>query len=190
MRISRTTRTCPALCSTEHILLGILKDGGGLAITVLQRAGLVVEQIRLEVERHLPQHANSLSVGEIPFTPKAKKVLEYAVEESRLMGHNYIGTEHLLLGLLKEKEGIPAKVLNSLGVRLVETREEILNLVQEPTTKTSGDIDAEFIAHDLAADPDLQNAYRDLKIALNSSSQVRKIVLNVLKAIAQEHEPS
>jgi ATP-dependent Clp protease ATP-binding subunit ClpC len=75
-------------------------------------------------------------VGEIPFTPKAKKVLEYAVEEARLMGHNYIGTEHLLLGLLKEKEGIAAKVLNNLGVRLVETREKILNLLQEPATKT------------------------------------------------------
>jgi ATP-dependent Clp protease ATP-binding subunit ClpC len=75
-------------------------------------------------------------VGEIPFTPKAKKVLEYGVEEARLMGHNYIGTEHLLLGLLKEKEGIAAKVLNALGIRLVETREKILNLLQEPATKT------------------------------------------------------
>jgi ATP-dependent Clp protease ATP-binding subunit ClpC len=121
---------------TEHILLGMLKDGGGIAITVLQKAGLGVDQIRLEVERHLPRNANSLIVGEIPFTPKAKKVLEYAVEEARLMGHNYIGTEHLLLGLLKEKEGIAAKVLNSLGVRLVETREKILNLLQEPATKT------------------------------------------------------
>jgi ATP-dependent Clp protease ATP-binding subunit ClpC len=121
---------------TEHILLGMLKDGGGIAITVLQKAGLTVDQIRLEIERHLPRNANSLIVGEIPFTPKAKKVLEYAVEEARLMGHNYIGTEHLLLGLLKEKEGIAAKVLNNLGIRLVETREKILNLLQEPATKT------------------------------------------------------
>ncbi len=121
---------------TEHILLGVLKDGGGIAITVLQKAGLSIDQIRLEVERHLPRNANSLIVGEIPFTPKAKKVLEYAVEEARLMGHNYIGTEHLLLGLLKEKEGIAAKVLNTLGIRLVETREKILNLLQEPATKT------------------------------------------------------
>ena len=121
---------------TEHILLGMLKDGGGIALTVLQKAGLSIDQIRLEVERHLPRNANSLIVGEIPFTPKAKKVLEYAVEEARLMGHNYIGTEHLLLGLLKEKEGIAAKVLNTLGIRLVETREKILNLLQEPATKT------------------------------------------------------
>src|SRR2546425_1106411 len=121
---------------TEHILLGMLKDGGGIAITVLQKAGLSIDQIRMEVERHLPRNANALIVGEIPFTPKAKKVLEYGVEEARLMGHNYIGTEHLLLGLLKEKEGIAAKVLNALGIRLVETREKILNLLQEPSTKT------------------------------------------------------
>src|SRR5437667_2912523 len=121
---------------TEHILLGMLKDGGGIAITVLQKAGLSIDQIRMEVERHLPRNANALIVGEIPFTPKAKKVLEYGVEEARLMGHNYIGTEHLLLGLLKEKEGIAAKVLNALGIRLVETREKILNLLQEPATKT------------------------------------------------------
>jgi ATP-dependent Clp protease ATP-binding subunit ClpC len=114
----------------------MLKDGGGIAITVLQKAGLSIDQIRMEVERHLPRNANALIVGEIPFTPKAKKVLEYGVEEARLMGHNYIGTEHLLLGLLKEKEGIAAKVLNALGIRLVETREKILNLLQEPATKT------------------------------------------------------
>src|SRR6266436_5806579 len=121
---------------TEHILLGMLKDGGGIAITVLQKAGLSIDQIRMEIERHLPRNANALIVGEIPFTPKAKKVLEYGVEEARLMGHHYIGTEHLLLGLLKEKEGIAAKVLNALGIRLVETREKILNLLQEPATKT------------------------------------------------------
>src|SRR3989441_463345 len=121
---------------TEHSLLGMLKDGGGIAITVLQKAGLSIDQIRMEIERHLPRNANALIVGEIPFTPKAKKVLEYGVEEARLMGHNYIGTEHLLLGLLKEKEGIAAKVLNALGIRLVETREKILNLLQEPATKT------------------------------------------------------
>ncbi|RMF87053.1 MAG: AAA family ATPase, partial [Nitrospinota bacterium] len=121
---------------TEHILLGILKDGGGIAITVLQKLGLDINQLRQEVEHNLPRSLNTLIVGEIPFTPKAKKVLEYAVEEARLMGHNYIGTEHLLLGLLKEKDGVAFKVLNSMGVRLVETRDKILSLLQEPTTQT------------------------------------------------------
>src|SRR3989304_9402451 len=80
---------------TEHILLGILKDGGGIAVTVMQKLGADVKQVRLEIERHLPKSVNTTIVGDIPFTPRAKKVLEYAVEEARLMGPNYIGTEHL-----------------------------------------------------------------------------------------------
>ena len=121
---------------TEHILLGILKDGGGIAITVLQKLGVDLKQLKQEVERNLPRSLNTLVVGEIPFTPKAKKVLEFAVEEARLMGHNYIGTEHLLLGLLKEKDGVAFKVLNTFGVRLVETREKILSLLQEPVQQS------------------------------------------------------
>jgi len=121
---------------TEHILLGILKDGGGIAITVLQKLGVDLKQLKQEVERNLPRSLNTLVVGEIPFTLKAKKVLEFAVEEARLMGHNYIGTEHLLLGLLKEKDGVAFKVLNTFGVRLVETREKILSLLQEPVQQS------------------------------------------------------
>ncbi|MBI3016344.1 MAG: ATP-dependent Clp protease ATP-binding subunit ClpC, partial [Candidatus Tectomicrobia bacterium] len=121
---------------TEHILLGILKDGGGIAITVMQKLGADLKQVRLEIERHLPKSLNTTIVGDIPFTPRAKKVLEYAVEEARLMGHNYIGTEHLLLGLIKEKEGVASKVLNSLGVHLIEARELTLNLLQEPVSQT------------------------------------------------------
>ena len=121
---------------TEHILLGMLKDGGGIAITVLQKAGLSIDQNPYGGRASPAAQCERPHRGEIPFTPKAKKVLEYGVEEARLMGHNYIGTEHLLLGLLKEKEGIAAKVLNALGIRLVETREKILNLLQEPATKT------------------------------------------------------
>ncbi len=110
---------------TEHLLLGILTDGGGTAITVLQQAGLSIEQIRMEVERHLPRHTHALSVDHIPYTPRAKRALEYGVEEAQLMEHTSIGTEHILLGLLKEKEGMAAKVLHALGMRLVETREKI-----------------------------------------------------------------
>src|SRR2546428_13654587 len=81
---------------TEHILLGMLKDGGGIAMTVLQKAGLSFDQLRMEIERHLPRNANAHIVEEIPFAPKAKKELEYSVEEARLMGHNYVGTEQFL----------------------------------------------------------------------------------------------
>ena len=120
---------------TEHILLGILKDGGGIAIAVLQKVGQDIKQIRMEVERNLPKSLTSSVEGDIPFTPKAKKVLEFAVEEARLMGHNYIGTEHLLLGLIREKDGLAAKILSNLGIKLQQTREQTLNLLREPTAK-------------------------------------------------------
>ncbi len=120
---------------TEHILLGILKDGGGIAIAVLQKVDQDNKKIRAEVERNLPKSLTSAVEGDIPFTPKAKKVLEYAVEEARLMGHNYIGTEHLLLGLIREKDGLAAKILDGLGIKLQQTREQTLNLLREPTSR-------------------------------------------------------
>ena len=116
---------------TEHILLGILQDGGGIAIAVLQKVGIDVKQLKMEVERNLPKSLTNLVEGDIPFTPKAKKVLEYAVEEARLMGHNYIGTEHLLLGIIQEKDGLACKILANLGVKLQQTREQTLNLLRE-----------------------------------------------------------
>ncbi len=115
---------------TELILYAILKDGGGMAIAVLQKLGVDIKQLNMEIEGTFPRgHTNP--PPEIPFSPKAKKVLEFAVEEARFMGHNYIGTEHLLLGLVKEKEGMAAKILNGFGVYLVEAREQTLELLQE-----------------------------------------------------------
>lgn len=118
---------------TEFILHAILKDGGGMAISVLQKFGIDLKQLIMEIERtFLRGHTNPPS--EIPFSPKAKKVLEYAVEEARFMGHNYIGTEHLILGLLKEKDGTAAKILNGYGVYLVEARDQTLELLQDQGT--------------------------------------------------------
>ena len=122
---------------TEHILLGVLKDGGGIAIAVLQKLGVDPKQLRLELERNLPKSLSGPVEGDIPFTPKAKKVLEYAVEEARLMGHNYIGTEHLLLGIVREKDGLAAKILTSFGVKLQQTREQTINLLREPVAARS-----------------------------------------------------
>ncbi len=119
---------------TEHILLGIIKDGGGIAIAVLQKLSVDLKQLKSEVERNLPMSASTMVTGDIPFTPRAKKVLELAVDEARLMGHNYIGTEHLLLGLLKENEALAAKILARFGVKLVETREQTLGLLREPSS--------------------------------------------------------
>ena len=107
-----TSRTWPA-SGTEHILLGTLREEDGIPVSVLRKMGIDVDQIRMEVERNLPSSGNTLTFGDIPFTPRAKKVLEYAVEEARLLGHNYIGSEHLLLGLIREEEGIGGKILRS-----------------------------------------------------------------------------
>ncbi|MGK7346552.1 MAG: ATP-dependent Clp protease ATP-binding subunit [Candidatus Nitrospinota bacterium M3_3B_026] len=117
---------------TEHLLLGVLKDAGGVAIAVLQRLGVDLKQVRLEVERNLPASSNTLIIGDIPFTSRAKKVLEYSVEEARSMGHSYIGTEHLLLGLVREKDGVGARVLNNLGITYADIREQTINLLREP----------------------------------------------------------
>jgi ATP-dependent Clp protease ATP-binding subunit ClpC len=118
---------------TEHILQGILKDGGGIAIAIVQKAGIDISQIKQELEKNFPKSSNSLIVGDIPFTSRAKKVLEFAVEEARSVNHNYIGTEHLLLGLLKEKEGVACRVLNSFGMYFEDVKEKILEMLKEPT---------------------------------------------------------
>lgn len=121
---------------TEHILQGVLKDGGGIAVAIIQKSGVDVSQMKQELEKNLPKSSNSLIVGDIPFTSRAKKVLEFAVEEARSMNHNYIGTEHLLLGLLKEKEGVACRVLNSFGMYFDDVKEKILEMLKEPTHQT------------------------------------------------------
>ncbi|MFQ5673535.1 MAG: ATP-dependent Clp protease ATP-binding subunit [Nitrospinales bacterium] len=117
---------------TEHIMQGILKDGGGIAVAIIQKSGIDLGQMKQELEKNLPKSSNSLIVGDIPFTSRAKKVLEFAVEEARSMNHNYIGTEHLLLGLLKEKEGVACRVLNSFGMSFDDVKEKILEMLKEP----------------------------------------------------------
>ena len=101
---------------TEHLLLGIVREGEGIAAKVLGKMDLDFEQIQQAVESMVKSSGGTLTIGEIPFTPRAKRVLELAIEEARLLGHNYVGTEHLLLGLIREGEGIAANVLTNLGL--------------------------------------------------------------------------
>jgi len=122
---------------TEHILLGTLREEDGIPVAVLRKMGIDVDQIRMEVERNLPSSGNTLTFGDIPFTPRAKKVLEYAVEEARLLGHNYIGSEHLLLGLIREEEGIGGKILRSFGVNLLGSRQLVINYLRRAATQVS-----------------------------------------------------
>lgn len=113
---------------TEHLLLGLLKDEEGLPLIILKKMGISVGELRIEVERNLPTSSSVLAFGDIPFTPRAKKVLELAVEEARLLGHSYIGSEHLLTGLIREEEGIAGKILRSLGANLLAARQLAINL--------------------------------------------------------------
>ncbi len=114
---------------TEHILLGLIREGEGVASTVLQKLGLSLENIRLEVEKLVQPGPTTQIIGDIPFTPRAKKALELAAEEARSLGHNYIGTEHLLLGLIREGEGIASQVLLNLGLELNTVRSEVMELL-------------------------------------------------------------
>ena len=114
---------------TEHILLGLVKEGSGVAANVLKNLDVDLRKIRLEVEKIVQSGPDILAIGKLPQTPRAKKVIEYAMEEARNLNHNYVGTEHLLLGLLREQEGVAAQVLMNLGLKLEDVREEVLNLL-------------------------------------------------------------
>jgi len=114
---------------TEHILLGLIKEGSGVAANVLRNLDIDIKKIRLEVEKMVQSSPDVVTKGQLPFTPRAKKVIEFSLEEARALGHNYIGTEHILLGLLRESEGVAAHVLMNLGLKLEDVREEVLNLL-------------------------------------------------------------
>ncbi|MBU2572587.1 MAG: ATP-dependent Clp protease ATP-binding subunit [Elusimicrobia bacterium] len=116
---------------TEHILLGLIALGEGVASQVLASLGVDLRKVRAEIEKIVGTGDNMMLLGEIPFTPRAKKVLEYAVEEAQHMSHSYIGTEHILMGLIREEEGVAARVLENLGLKLETVREEVLNILGE-----------------------------------------------------------
>ena len=114
---------------TEHILLGLVKEGQGVAANVLHNLQVDLKKIRLEVEKIVKSGPNMVTMGKLPQTPRAKKVIEFAIEEARNLGHNYVGTEHLLLGLLREHDGVAAQVLMNLGLKLDDVRAEVLNIL-------------------------------------------------------------
>ena len=122
---------------TEHILLGLIKEGESVAAAVLQNLGLSLDTIRLEVEKLVQFGPSTIVSGDIPFTPKAKKVIELAMDEARRLGHNYIGTEHLLLGLIKEGEGVASHVLMNLGLNLNKVRSEVIKLLGSSTPQAA-----------------------------------------------------
>lgn len=114
---------------TEHLLLGLVKEGSGVAAHVLKNLDVDLRKIRIEAEKLLQSGPEMVTMGRLPQTPRAKQVLRYAEEEAQQLQHHYVGTEHFLLGLIRENEGVAAQVLINLGLQLDEVRKEILQLI-------------------------------------------------------------
>lgn len=114
---------------TEHILLGLVKEGSGVGAQVLKNLDVDIKKLRLEIEKMVKSGPDMVTMGKLPQTPRAKKVIEFAIEEARSLNHNYVGTEHILLGLLRESDGIAAQVLMGIGLKLEDIRQEVLNLL-------------------------------------------------------------
>ncbi|MEE2912307.1 MAG: ATP-dependent Clp protease ATP-binding subunit [Planctomycetota bacterium] len=157
---------------TEHILLGLVKEGSGVGANVLKHLEIDLRKVRLEVEKLVKSGPDMVTMGKLPQTPRAKKVIEYAIEEARSLNHNYVGTEHLLLGLLREQDGVAAQVLMNLGLKLEDVREEVLNLlgagvgqlddVDEEGMEPSGDAPSPAARRGKSKTPALDSFGRDL----------------------------
>lgn len=114
---------------TEHVLLALFKDAGGVAASVLKALGVDAQRIRLEVEKVVGRGPDMVTMGKLPQTPRVKRVIEHALAEARELQHAYVGTEHLLLGLLREVDGVAATALSQSGVRLDDARRSVLELL-------------------------------------------------------------
>ena len=122
---------------TEHLLLGLIREGDGLAVAILKKLNVNISAVKGEIEKIVSAGSEFSPAGEIPFTPQAKKVLEYAISEARSLGHNYIGTEHLLLGLIREGEGIASLVLRDFGVSVAAAKAQAQELLGEQASKST-----------------------------------------------------
>ena len=138
---------------TEHLLLGLIKLGQGVAVNVLQKMGLDLETVRMEVEKQVGSGPETKMVGNVPYTPRVKKVLALAGKEAKALNHSYVGTEHILLGLLREGEGVAARVLKSLEVDIERTRNEILKELDPNFTPPESDQES----------PEVSGTKRDVK---------------------------
>src|SRR5213082_230580 len=126
---------------TEHLLLGLIKLGQGVAVNVLQKMGLDLETVRMEVEKQVGTGPETKIVGNIPYTPRVKKVISLAGKEAKTLNHSYVGTQQMLLGLLREGEGVAARVLKSLEIDIERTRNEILKELDPNFTPPEGEAD-------------------------------------------------
>jgi len=187
---------------TEHLLLGMIALGHGVGFSVLVKLGLDLETVRKEIERQIGGASGQKPVGNPPYTPRAKKVIALAQKEARSLSHTYLGTEHLLLGLLREGDGVAGKVLKDLGVELEKTRQEILKELDpnlQPGSsvaqKTSGQEKSpaeplrDWLSRYLKPDPvDLTKRYDVYCIQHGESTVYRNVLFKNVKGLLQDRE--
>lgn len=160
---------------TEHILLGLVREREGLASRVLASLGVTLEQVRAHVVRAVGSREGEHRAGQIPFTPEAKKVLERALREALSLGHNYIGTEHLLLALTREREGLAARILGELDVDAERVRVQVRGMVSEPgvgVARPTPDMDRSWL--DFTPSEAFELATRLAPLASNITFEVRR----------------
>jgi ATP-dependent Clp protease ATP-binding subunit ClpC len=172
---------------TEHILLGIISEGGGVAAKVIKALSIDLKKIRQEIEKLIVPAANPSTLGQLPFSPRAKRVIELSTDIANQLGHEVVGTEHILLGLLKEEEGIAAQVLDNLGFKLDQVQEMVLEIIGAPTqagaemeekpTPTKGSKGSKTPALD-AFGRDLTELAKDQKLdpVLNRHTEIERVI--------------
>ena len=167
LALKEAKRLNHAYVGTEHLLLGLIKLGQGVAVNVLERMGLDLERVRMEVKKHVAPNPETKMVENIPYTPRAKKVLALAGKEAEALNHSYVGTEHILLGLLREGEGIAARILRNLEVDPARVRNEILKEL-DPNF-TPAEVEAGSLLEDKAGSP-REGDKRDVRTPLCARS--------------------
>jgi ATP-dependent Clp protease ATP-binding subunit ClpA len=159
---------------TEHILLGLLREEEGLAARVLEGLDVTVEEVRAQVA-HIVGEGDEVMSGQIPFTPRAKKLLELALRESQSLGHNYIGTEHVLLGLVRENEGVAARILLDFDVEADTVRNDVLGMLSGPGRREHPE-SADPEIEELRAQKEAAIAARDFELAASLRDRERKLI--------------
>jgi ATP-dependent Clp protease ATP-binding subunit ClpC len=162
---------------TEHLLLGLLKEGSGVGANVLKNLDITLPKIRREVEQAVKSGTDGLTAGKLLQTPQVKRVIGHSIEEARSLHHNYVGTEHLLLGLLHEREGVAAQILMNLGLKLAGVRAEVLDLLgQLDSSERSALNEVSKITDGHLTDlaPATQEAVRELEAEINRIIQERQ----------------
>ena len=163
---------------SEHILLGLIKEDAGVAANILKSLDIDVRKIRREIERICRSGPGSATTTTLLPTPRAKKIIEYAIEEARNFNHNYVGTEHLLVGLVREEEGVAAQVLMNLGVKLADVREQVLSLLghnaDQPEANTSTALPASADEDLSRLPPEIANAVKALDVQIEELMRAKE----------------